>query len=43
MVLWPLSSTILNPGLGLPNLNRGEYIITFNVEGYEISKTFEIR
>ena len=43
MVLLPFSNTILNPGLILPELDIGEYIIIINIEGYEISKTFQIR
>jgi hypothetical protein len=42
MVVWPFSNTILNPGLGLPEWDRGEYTVIINIDGYEVSRTFQI-
>ena len=43
LFLWPFSNTLLDPGMTLPGLDRGEYSVTINIDGYEISKIFTIR
>ena len=43
MAVWPLSNTILDDGMVLPGWDRGEYTVIINVDGYEVSRTFQIR
>ena len=43
IVVWPFGNTILNPGLGLPEWDRGEYTVIINIDGYEVTKSFQIR
>ncbi len=43
IILWPFSNTIIDSRLGLPEWPRGEYAVIINIDGYEVSRTFQIR